>query len=492
VNLVGFARKLLLAAIAVTAVLALAPASALATRVAVSGSKLLIRGEEDGANIIVVSSPGPGTFRVTDAGPGARVAAGAGCAPTAVAGVPAADCTASLKAIDADLREPTDDQNGFTIDPSIPPSVGSVVEGGAGRDFMNLRGGDDVVRGHNGFDTIHGGGGSDAIDGGPEANPTSDPELHDDLSGDAGNDKLVGGRGGDTLDGGDGDDILDGGEGDDFMRGGAGADTFAGGAGRDTASYADHSVSVIVSVGKGSYDDGALILGGVGGFAAASEGDTVGGSVEVVEGTDLLDVLDGGPGNDTLAGRGGNDLLRGNSGKDALIGEGGRDDLSGGDGNDSLLARDGGRDSPMKCGRGRRDKVESDARDRPSPDCERIEEAPVGQGPNVQVSVPLRVTPTGLVRVRLRCPLTWRPGCKGRLTLERLVTRPKGRRWASKRYRRIRRGRRGRVGLQLSDQELGLLRARHRIKARMVARERARNGKRKRSILRFTLRAPAP
>jgi len=80
--------------------------------------------------------------------------------------------------------------------------------GGASRDIINAKGGNDVIEGQTGNDRLSGGGG------------------HDLLMGGAGRDRLLGNRGRDSLFGGDGADKLLGGRGRDHLTGGDGADQF--------------------------------------------------------------------------------------------------------------------------------------------------------------------------------------------------------------------------------------------------------------------------
>ena len=86
----------------------------------------------------------------------------------------------------------------------------TVVDGGAGDDFLKGGGGADLIFGGDGVDTINGAGGDDNVDGG------------------AGNDSVTGGLGRDLLLGGAGDDTVQGGDGNDFLIGGLGADQLYG------------------------------------------------------------------------------------------------------------------------------------------------------------------------------------------------------------------------------------------------------------------------
>jgi Ca2+-binding RTX toxin-like protein len=90
--------------------------------------------------------------------------------------------------------------------------------------YLDGRGGFDVITGGDKSDTILGGDGNDTAKGG----------LGDDnINGGLGNDSMVGDWGNDWMDGGIGNDLLDGGSDQDVLIGGAGADTMLGGIGND-------------------------------------------------------------------------------------------------------------------------------------------------------------------------------------------------------------------------------------------------------------------
>ena len=93
-------------------------------------------------------------------------------------------------------------------------------------DIVNLvgSGNDDILAGDSRNNDIRGGGGHDTIYGGPGGS-YDDSDNDDMLYGATGDDKIYGGRGGDTLDGGPGDDLLVGGPGVDTFMGGPGSDT---------------------------------------------------------------------------------------------------------------------------------------------------------------------------------------------------------------------------------------------------------------------------
>lgn len=248
--------------------------------------------------------------------------------------------------------------------------------------YQELAGNDEgnVIHGGGGDDRLYGNGGDDALSG---------DEGNDSLDGGDGNDVLNGGIGDDSLQGGDGDDILTGGSGQDYLSGGAGSDTyrFEVGFGADTVEEYGSSQSTaeldIIEFGQGIvasdvelFRDGDDLLLRLTGNAADSirlrdfyyaadpgqegiEGVrfadgtfwdastlrqrvlTPSGAAQLMIGTELADVLDGGGGHDTLEGRGGDDQLIGGSGNDILRGGADNDTLFGGSGNDELDGGDG-------------------------------------------------------------------------------------------------------------------------------------------------------
>ena len=158
----------------------------------------------------------------------------------------------------------------------------NIFYGGAGSDFIDGLGSNDVLFGGTDNDTVLGGSGDDGIYGG---------DGTDSLLGGVGNDSAFGDAGNDQIFGGDGTDFLDGGTGNDSLSGDAGNDSLFGGDGDDSLS------------------------GGVGN-----------------------DLLNGGDGNDTLLGGDGNDSLMGGAGNDALYGGAGNDTFTGGIGADTIYA----------------------------------------------------------------------------------------------------------------------------------------------------------
>jgi Ca2+-binding RTX toxin-like protein len=104
-------------------------------------------------------------------------------------------------------------------------NVDNVFDGGAGNDKL---------RGRNGNDRLLGGDGSDILVGAGQ------------------NDSLFGQGGNDILDGGAGDDELAGNDGDDVLSGGIGVDRFFGGAGNDVLFAADNTVDGTINGMEGT------------------------------------------------------------------------------------------------------------------------------------------------------------------------------------------------------------------------------------------------
>lgn len=145
---------------------------------------------------------------------------------------------------------------------------------------------------------IDGGAGADRISGGP-------------AGADCNNDK-------DTLNGGDGDDV--------FPMGAATncSDVIDGGNGVDIADYSKRIAGLTITMDNALND----------GEGAATEGDNVKSTIEVILGGSGGDTITGGAGNDEIHGGFGNDTLKGGAGNDTLIGGPGDDELHGEAGDD--------------------------------------------------------------------------------------------------------------------------------------------------------------
>ena len=114
-------------------------------------------------------------------------------------------------------------------------SADDIIYDEVGANWMDGRGGDDLLLGQGGRDVIFGGAGDDIIKGGNGYDKLSGGKGKDVLRGGAGKDKMQGDGGNDKIKGEAGNDQLDGGKGKDKLTGGAGKDTFVfkDGYGRD-------------------------------------------------------------------------------------------------------------------------------------------------------------------------------------------------------------------------------------------------------------------
>jgi hemolysin type calcium-binding protein len=180
------------------------------------------------------------------------------------------------------------------------------------------------------------------------------------VDGGAGNDYLFGGDatstiwgrdGNDVLLGGGGNDWLNGGPGTDSLEGGTGTDDLTGGTGTDTADYSTRSVPVKVSLDTLPVVSGLVINVVPGNDGEAGENDNVFMTMENILGGSGDDELIGSNGDNTLQGNAGSDWIVGNGGNDNLEGGAGLDGLNGGDGNDMISAQDGEYDA-IDCGNG--------------------------------------------------------------------------------------------------------------------------------------------
>jgi Ca2+-binding RTX toxin-like protein len=179
---------------------------------------------------------------------------------------------------------------------------GSVlVDGGDGRDTLDVSAMGDTVQGVNGgFDTITGGGGTVTLYG---------VEV------------LISGNMADTLAGASGSETISTAGGNDLIFGSASADSLSGGSGNDTVSYAEAIGSLIIDLGAGF---------AAGGWRCAPGSDDVatGDSLTGIEGAV------GGYGGDLMIGSTDANHLQGMGGDDVLEGGTGADTLDGGEGFD--------------------------------------------------------------------------------------------------------------------------------------------------------------
>ncbi|MCR6689670.1 S8 family serine peptidase [Cellulomonas sp.] len=217
-----------------------------------------------------------------------------------------------------------------------------VLTGTAGDDVVVAGAGDDRIRGLAGNDRICGDAGDDTVLGGDGTDLVLGGSGADTIRGEAGDDTLVGNPGsgstddvGDLIEGGPGNDFLDGWTGDDTLAGGPGDDQIRGEAGTDTVTYAASTTAVQIDLAiKVATGEGSDTFVGVENATGSSFGDRV-------RGSNLPNVLRGGPGHDKVGGVGGPDVLYGGPGNDQVRGGLGMDRLYGEDGNDSLYAEDG-------------------------------------------------------------------------------------------------------------------------------------------------------
>ncbi|MCA3324932.1 MAG: hypothetical protein INF69_14630, partial [Roseomonas sp.] len=253
------------------------------------------------------------------------------------------------------------------------------LAGGNGADTLNGGLGNDTLVGGNGADsllgsvadeTLNGGLGNDSLSGGAgndwasyagaSAGVTVDlgagssagaagvdslTEIEALLGGD-GNDKLIGSNSADKLNGGNGNDDLAGGNGDDSLFGDEGNDTLDGGTGNDSFLGGDGSDSIFGGDGTGDLVDYSHVTGGLtidlatGIIISGAGNDTLSG-VEIINGSNNNDWMQGGVGDDTLSSDAGQNTLLGFDGNDSLTGGIHNDMLDGGNHNDTLVGNDG-------------------------------------------------------------------------------------------------------------------------------------------------------
>jgi Ca2+-binding RTX toxin-like protein len=245
-------------------------------------------------------------------------------------------------------------------------SQGTTLEGFAGNDVLRAQ------KSNFGNDTLYGGTGNDELSGFGGDDKLYGEADNDELFGGNGNDELYGGSGDDTLIGQAENDQLDGGAGADFMAGGQGNDTYyvddAGdvvdernGDGVDKIICSvDYDFTRVMGVvetieigGSASIDitgssgadtiignSGANLLNGGGGidtvsFAWAMQAITVNLSKGITTGTEIgqnkllsIENVIGGSGADLLTGSALDNLIEGGDGGDKIVGGGGDDTVS--------------------------------------------------------------------------------------------------------------------------------------------------------------------
>jgi Ca2+-binding RTX toxin-like protein len=163
------------------------------------------------------------------------------------------------------------------------PHRSNMLEGGAGADYLDGRGGPDFAW----------------YNSSPVGLTVSlaNPALN---TGDAAGDIFVSIN---NLAGSNFDDTLIGDEQNNFLRGQAGADALFGGGGSDTADYFSSGAGITVSLANPGINTGE------------AAGDTYD-SIENIRGSNHADILTGNAGNNFLMGMGGGDVLNGGGGSD--------------------------------------------------------------------------------------------------------------------------------------------------------------------------------
>jgi Ca2+-binding RTX toxin-like protein len=263
----------------------------------IDGSASLIVTGSEGRDAARVSFSA-GTYTVQGEPGGAPVRLGDPTSAVCEEDAPAdrVTCHAEVETIDASLGDGNDS---FAVDPGVPASVSSIVDGGGGEDELRGGDGDDVLYAGDDHvpDTLEGGGGDDVLYAVNILHPRKD----------SGATRMIGGPGSDLLVGGQ---PCDG----DLFDGGPGAN--------DSASFArvrNSGIFVEATIG------GAVIDPDVAGCDAGH----ISPSVEKIEGSPGPDILSGDDAANVLLGRGGGDRLFGRGGNDTCIGGGGRDRASG-------------------------------------------------------------------------------------------------------------------------------------------------------------------
>jgi Ca2+-binding RTX toxin-like protein len=159
------------------------------------------------------------------------------------------------------------------------------------------------------------------------------------ICGDAGDNEIEGTSEDNVIDGGSGNDVIDGGGGNDVIVGGEGNDTMNGGSAEDHV-FGGPGDDVIVG------DEAPAPTSAAAGYRflfALQEEEPVPG-VDVLEGGEGNDTIDGNGGDDKVDGGIGVDTVEGAEGNDKMAGQAGNDEVSGGDGKDSVLGQAGNDD----------------------------------------------------------------------------------------------------------------------------------------------------
>jgi len=148
-------------------------------------------------------------------------------------------------------------------------SVANELWGNLGNDFLEGRGGADIIDGGAGIDTaayeFSGGGVTVGLDGSGTFGQDAQGDILisiENLIGSNYNDTLTGSAGDNVLKGGVGNDSLRGLAGNDILDGGVGADTIDGGADTDKVTYADATAGLQIILGINGADGRATLNAG--------------------------------------------------------------------------------------------------------------------------------------------------------------------------------------------------------------------------------------
>jgi Ca2+-binding RTX toxin-like protein len=219
------------------------------------------------------------------------------------------------------------------------------------KDVWNGKNGKDSVTGLRGNDKLNGRGGNDFINGSRDSDVVKGGPGNDLLCGGRGHDVLIGGPGNDKIYGEEENDTIIPGPGNDYALGSAGDDKIEGwGKGGDGTDGID--------ILDGGFNNDQIEAGGADTLLGYTHDDVLstktpdiapavmdgGGNNDVLYGSEVADQMRGGErlsGDDKLFGNGGNDQMRGDGNDDELSGQGGDDNLMGDDGFDTLDGGDG-------------------------------------------------------------------------------------------------------------------------------------------------------
>lgn len=202
-------------------------------------------------------------------------------------------------------------------------SVANELWGNLGNDFLEGRGGADIIDGGAGIDTaayeFSGGGVTVGLDGSGTFGQDAQGDILisiENLIGFNYNDTLTGSAGDNVLKGGVGNDSLRGLAGNDILDGGVGADTIDGGADTDKVTYADATAGLQIILGINGADGRATLNAGNFERDILRNIENVDGSDfdDAIFGNEFANVMDGGLGSDYFTDSRGNDRYIGGSG----------------------------------------------------------------------------------------------------------------------------------------------------------------------------------